>query len=243
MVRGLGPRSRFLRVCHAVPHAKLRLLIELLYELQQEDLNAIRGRPSQQARAADAAKASGGAGGAAGPAEEEEEELDEDMRGATMDGLDDYLERLYEEDVAEKVAGARRILGLAVQVRRPARAAAPTLLRHARVCTVQPANLRALAERSSLMGALARILREDWKKHAELILVIMQAGAGRGARSRCQCVYPITPRSPPPAPAADHVLLQPLHGLPRPAAREPRRRRVHEGAAAAGEVEVIAPPP
>lgn len=95
--------------CDVIPRAKLRLVIELLYELQQEDLNAMRGRPGQPARAVAEEAA------AAAP-EEAEEEDDEDMRGANMDDVDDYLERLYEEDVAEKVAGARRILGLAVQV-------------------------------------------------------------------------------------------------------------------------------
>ena len=95
--------------CEVIPRAKLRLVIELLYELQQEDLNVIRGRPTRAAVAEESAP-----GSAAIPEPEEEE--DDDMRGASMDDIDDYLERLYEEDVAEKVAGARKILALAVQV-------------------------------------------------------------------------------------------------------------------------------
>jgi hypothetical protein len=138
--------------CDLIPRGKLRLVIELLYELQQEDLNAMRGAPAGGAGTGYDRGAEGKRDGVDDAAAADEDDEDDDMRGASMNDVDDYLERLYEDDVAQKVAGARRILALAVQ----------------------PVNLRALVERSSLMGALARILREDWKKNAELILVLLQ---------------------------------------------------------------------
>ncbi|XP_064649316.1 kinesin-associated protein 3-like isoform X2 [Lineus longissimus] len=69
-------------------------------------------------------------------------EIDEQ---ANINDIDDYLELLY-EDVAEKLRGTALILQLARN----------------------PDNLEELFQNETVVGALARVLREDWKKSTEL---------------------------------------------------------------------------
>lgn len=71
---------------------------------------------------------------------------------ATMRSVDAYLEQLYEEDMNLKIDAARKILTLAHKGQ----------------------NLQSLVENDVLVGALARVLKDDYKKSTELCLTIMQ---------------------------------------------------------------------
>ncbi|XP_070538501.1 kinesin-associated protein 3-like isoform X1 [Ptychodera flava] len=64
---------------------------------------------------------------------------------ANVNDIDDYIEYLY-EDIPEKVKGTALILQLARN----------------------PDNLEELLQNETVLGALARVLREDWKKSVEL---------------------------------------------------------------------------
>ncbi|XP_069120818.1 kinesin-associated protein 3-like isoform X1 [Argopecten irradians] len=64
---------------------------------------------------------------------------------ANINDVDDYMELLY-EDVPEKIRGSALILQLARN----------------------PDNLEELFQNETVVGALARVLREDWKKNTEL---------------------------------------------------------------------------
>ena len=80
-------------------------------------------------------------------------ELDDVDKGvARVDNLDDYLEMLYEDDEKAKADGAKRILAIAQRVE---------LLEH-------------VVGNGTLMGALARVLRDDYRKSTTLSLLIMQ---------------------------------------------------------------------
>jgi hypothetical protein len=97
----------------------------------------------------------GGRGGAAAmmQAQAVPTELDDVDKGvAKVDHLDDYLEMLYEDDEKSKADGAKRILALAQRVE---------LLEH-------------VVGNGTLMGALARVLRDDYRKSTTLSLLIMQ---------------------------------------------------------------------
>lgn len=59
--------------------------------------------------------------------------------------MDNYMELLY-EDIASKIKGTALILQLARK----------------------PDNLEELVQNETILGALARVLREDWKKSTEL---------------------------------------------------------------------------
>uniref|UniRef100_A0A4W4EGV4 Kinesin-associated protein 3a n=1 Tax=Electrophorus electricus TaxID=8005 RepID=A0A4W4EGV4_ELEEL len=74
-------------------------------------------------------------------------ELDEE---ANINNIDDYVELLY-EDVPEKVRGATLILRLARN----------------------PDNLEELLQNETVLGALARVLREDWKQSVDLATTII----------------------------------------------------------------------
>ncbi|XP_061594997.1 kinesin-associated protein 3a [Cololabis saira] len=73
-------------------------------------------------------------------------QLDEE---ASIGSMDEYVELLY-EDVQEKVRGARLILQLALN----------------------PDNLGELVQNETTLGALARVLREDWKQSVDLATTI-----------------------------------------------------------------------
>ncbi|XP_066532679.1 kinesin-associated protein 3a isoform X2 [Hoplias malabaricus] len=74
-------------------------------------------------------------------------ELDEE---ANINSIDDYVELLY-EDVPEKIRGATLILHLARN----------------------PDNLEELLQNETALGALARVLREDWKQSVDLATTII----------------------------------------------------------------------
>ncbi|XP_062857328.1 kinesin-associated protein 3a [Trichomycterus rosablanca] len=81
------------------------------------------------------------------PAPFEGMELDEE---ANINSIDDYVELLY-EDVPEKIRGATLILQLARN----------------------PDNLKELLQNETALGALARVLREDWKQSVDLATTII----------------------------------------------------------------------
>uniref|UniRef100_A0A8C7SXJ8 Kinesin-associated protein 3a n=1 Tax=Oncorhynchus mykiss TaxID=8022 RepID=A0A8C7SXJ8_ONCMY len=74
-------------------------------------------------------------------------ELDEE---ANINCIDDYVELLY-EDIPEKVRGATLILHLARN----------------------PDNLEELLQNETALGALARVLREDWKQSVDMATTII----------------------------------------------------------------------
>ncbi|KAJ8384515.1 hypothetical protein AAFF_G00204300 [Aldrovandia affinis] len=74
-------------------------------------------------------------------------EIDEE---ANINNIDDYVELLY-EDIPEKVRGSTLILQLARN----------------------PDNLEELLQNETALGALARVLREDWKQSVELATTII----------------------------------------------------------------------
>ncbi|XP_051501058.1 kinesin-associated protein 3-like isoform X3 [Myxocyprinus asiaticus] len=74
-------------------------------------------------------------------------ELDEE---ANINSIDDYVELLY-EDIPEKIRGATLILHLARN----------------------PDNLEELLQNDTVLGALARVLREDWKHSVDLATTII----------------------------------------------------------------------
>jgi Kinesin-associated protein (KAP) len=73
-----------------------------------------------------------------------------------MDRLEEYIELLYEgkdkDDVAQKVGGTGKILALCAQV----------------------GNLEALVQDQTLMGALTRVLNEEFRKSVALCYNIMR---------------------------------------------------------------------
>ncbi|XP_017311794.1 kinesin-associated protein 3a isoform X1 [Ictalurus punctatus] len=81
------------------------------------------------------------------PAPFEGMELDEE---ANINSIDDYVELLY-EDFPEKIRGATLILQLARN----------------------PDNLEELLQNETALGALARVLREDWKQSIDLSTTII----------------------------------------------------------------------
>ncbi|KAL3046963.1 hypothetical protein OYC64_021232 [Pagothenia borchgrevinki] len=74
-------------------------------------------------------------------------ELDEE---ASINSIDEYVERLY-EDIQEKIRGATLIFQLARN----------------------PDNLEELIQNEAAIGALARVLREDWKQSVDLATTII----------------------------------------------------------------------
>jgi Kinesin-associated protein (KAP) len=74
-----------------------------------------------------------------------------------MSRLEEYIERLYEgrdkDDMIYKIQGTAQILSLCTQV----------------------ANLEHLVQDQTLMGALTRVLNEEYKKSVELCYNIMRA--------------------------------------------------------------------
>ncbi len=128
-----------------IPAGKRGLLVALLTELQ----TALAG-PVQPVDAPRASK--GGAPKALDAGEAKDGDGDDGLDPtARMGEVGDYLEQLYEEDVGVKVAAARKIATLAHK----------------------GDNLQALAENDVLVGALARVLKDDYKKSTELTLAIM----------------------------------------------------------------------
>ncbi|RYG43066.1 hypothetical protein EON68_00960, partial [archaeon] len=103
-------------------------------------------------RAAGVPTGSAARGSSAGGGKEAEEAAEENVDEGSDDepvrlaDVDTYLEALYEDDMALKIAGAKRLLALAKM----------------------PANLPALIDNTTLLGALARVLREDWRKSGDL---------------------------------------------------------------------------
>jgi hypothetical protein len=144
--------------CTLIHDSKLPLVEELLYKLQQHSMSEANGgerrarkekrrksKKSSRDRDRDRDGSGGGMdkgrGDASGPP----------LETATLDKIDDYMEKLYDDDMKEKVKGTAMILELA---------------KHA-------GNLEALIQNESLMGALSRVLKEDYKRSMDLVVNLM----------------------------------------------------------------------
>lgn len=188
-----------MRSCDVIPANKQSVLIDLLGELRQHDIRTQQGGVAQSGPVASRSTGSssssssssngrggsatsssnnarsssindskensegngrmtGGGGSGAGAMQSQQSQLnnneldDVDKGIARVDHLDDYLEMLYDEDEKAKAEGAKRILSLAQRV---------DLLEH-------------IVANGTLMGALARVLRDDFKKSTTMSLLIMQ---------------------------------------------------------------------
>lgn len=116
---------------------------------------AAEGKDSRDSVGDGGSYTSGASSGASVPVPlepESEEEPESGDEGARMDDIDAYAEALYEEDPAVRVRGASLLLALAKQ----------------------PRTLAALAQQGQLLGTLARVLREEGRKSADLALPLMQ---------------------------------------------------------------------
>jgi len=71
---------------------------------------------------------------------------------AVIEDVDVYLEKLYDDAIDQRTEGARWVLALARE----------------------PRNLESLVENETLLGAMARTLREEHMKHMELCTVLLQ---------------------------------------------------------------------
>ena len=75
------------------------------------------------------------------------------VTGANLEDLDEYVEGLYEDRLEDRIRYSAMI---------------STLFRH-------PSNLPTLLDNPALFGALARVLRDDWKKSIDLEIYIISA--------------------------------------------------------------------
>ncbi|CAM9547409.1 unnamed protein product, partial [Hapterophycus canaliculatus] len=131
---------------HASKREELeRVIQELQHQLIRDDLRASTGK--------------GGEGSEWWRSGEEgrEGERDEEQEEAHMDNLEDYVELLYEgkdkDDMTKKIKGTALILDLCCHV----------------------GNLEHLIQDHTLMGALTRVLSEEYKKSVELCYNILRA--------------------------------------------------------------------
>ena len=136
--------------CKLIHPSKLQQVENLLYALQQREVAQKHRADSTRDMRKSARRKRREAEKRAREAETERLRKAE-LESASMDDLDDYLEKLYENEMAEKVKGTAMLLQLA---------------RHA-------GNLEALVQNESLMGALSRVLKEDYKKSMDLVINIM----------------------------------------------------------------------
>jgi len=83
---------------------------------------------------------------------QEEEKAKLEVANATMSELDEYVERMYDEDTANRIHGASMILQLASEA----------------------GNLEELLENDAMMNTLSRTVKEDYKKSVELATTIMK---------------------------------------------------------------------
>lgn len=196
-----------MKSCEIIPQNKQPLLVELLYELQLADTRSARRdagaqpqaqpKPSKHARSEssgtsqrtnsagvrsergsdgkepEASPSSGvSSGGAGSLVHHASSGLGDDVEEvpASVDQVEDYLEQLYEESAELKAAGAKKILSLALH----------------------PSNLLSLIENGTLMGALGRVLKDDYRKSTSLVraAVMLWDDVTRVARTAPSLVMP-----------------------------------------------------
>lgn len=182
-----------MKSCDIIPTNKQPLLVELLYELQLADTRSARegSGPSSSSNAPSSGPGRTSSSGSSStnrsskqqlpPADNNEERIrssnesketdnnngrsrtvssqpvtasvpEEEEIPARMEDIEEYLEKLYEEDTNTKAEGAKRILTLALR----------------------PENLPSLVENETLMGALSRVLKDDYRKSTSLTLTFIQ---------------------------------------------------------------------
>ncbi len=89
---------------------------------------------------------------------------------ASLEKIDDYFERLYEDEIKEKIAGTFLIL----QLSQVSLLSSPSILSLSKIKKKEPKYLPHFIENKTLIGALARILQEDRKKNVELVTNILE---------------------------------------------------------------------
>ena len=144
--------------CKLIHHSKLPLVQELVFKLQQRSIEeansggrSSRSRKSRSSRSSrrrsddDYDNTNNGSGG--------QNTNSEQVQGpkANIENVDEYMELLYDDDMKIKVKGTAMIMDLARDA----------------------GNLEALIQNESLMGALSRVLKEDYKKSMDLTTNLM----------------------------------------------------------------------
>jgi hypothetical protein len=140
--------------CKLIHHSKLPLVQELVFKLQQrsiEEANSGGGRRSRKSRSSRSSRRrsdddydNNSNDNNVGQHNNNNNSNNEQNQGpkANIENVDDYMELLYDDDMKVKVKGTAMILDLAKDA----------------------GNLEALIQNESLMGALSRVLKEDYKK-------------------------------------------------------------------------------
>jgi hypothetical protein len=139
--------------CKLIHHSKLPLVQELVHKLREyslKDANSVKrhGRREERKKKKHSKRS----------CREQEsftsESASTEITGsstATLENIDEYMEKLYDEDMKEKVNGTAMILELAKNA----------------------GNLEILIQNESLMGALSRVLKEDYKQSRDLVVNLM----------------------------------------------------------------------
>ncbi|XP_029930333.1 kinesin-associated protein 3-like isoform X1 [Myripristis murdjan] len=124
--------------CKLIPPSRLPEVEQLLYYLQNRKPSPAQGKVERKEKRV------------VKPRELTPFEGMELNAEASITGIDDYVELLY-EGIPEKIRGSALILQLARN----------------------PDNLEELLHNETALGALARVLREDWKQSVELATIII----------------------------------------------------------------------
>lgn len=150
--------------CKLIHHSKLPLVQELVFKLQQrsiEEANSGGGRRSRKSRSSRSSRRrsdddydnNSNDNNVGQHNNNNNNSNNEQNQGpkANIENVDDYMELLYDDDMKVKVKGTAMILDLAKDA----------------------GNLEALIQNESLMGALSRVLKEDYKKSMDLTTNLM----------------------------------------------------------------------
>uniref|UniRef100_A0A7S1C9Z9 Calcineurin-like phosphoesterase domain-containing protein n=1 Tax=Bicosoecida sp. CB-2014 TaxID=1486930 RepID=A0A7S1C9Z9_9STRA len=138
--------------CDLIHEDSLPLVERLLYELQRYQVDEGSRADSQRRIEKEARRKKKEERRARAEAKEREEAAaKEKVEVASMDNIDTYMEMMYEDDINAKVKATALILQLARNV----------------------GNLEPLIQNESLLGALSRTLKEEYKKNMDLTINIM----------------------------------------------------------------------
>jgi hypothetical protein len=137
--------------CKMIHPSKLPLVEKLLAQLQQRQLDKDNHAPSQKEIERKKRKKERASSRGRGAEEKKSEEKEEEST-ASMEDLDNYMEKLYEESSAAKIEATGAILDL----------------------TKTAGNLETLIGNEALMGNLSRTFGEEYRKGGELISNIIR---------------------------------------------------------------------
>ena len=139
--------------CKLIHYSKLPLVQELVLRLQKYSLGELTHNEKHSRRVDTKTKrhkrAERSHNSAIAPTREEAN--DKPLSLASLDKMDEYMEKLYDDNMEEKIKGTSMILELAKDA----------------------GNLETLVQNESLMGALSRVLKEDYKHSMGLVLNLM----------------------------------------------------------------------